>query len=38
MVEHVWREAVGEVEAVLATPVKSIKQDEVILVVRFYYR
>ena len=31
IVEHIWREAVGEVESVLQVPVTSVKLDQVTL-------
>lgn len=30
IVEHIWREAIGEVDTLLAVPVSSIKIDQVI--------
>ena len=29
LIEHIWREAIGEIEDVIASPLQSIKLDQV---------
>ena len=38
LVEHVWQEAVGELNAILAVPIESIKMDQVVVLCDQYLR
>ena len=38
LVEHVWQEAVGELNAILAVPIESINMDQVVCLCDQYLR